>query len=60
MQVGPPLSMDQELTGRLDALRHLRVGRSRPRSRPSDIGAMELYGTPIVGSNPYEVINDLR
>ena len=23
--------------------------------RPSDIGAMELYGTPIVGSDPYEV-----
>jgi len=24
--------------------------------RPSDIGAMELYGTPIVGADPYEVI----
>lgn len=24
--------------------------------RPSDIGAMELYGTPIVGSDPYELI----
>jgi hypothetical protein len=24
--------------------------------RPSDIGAMELYGTPIVGSDPYDVI----
>ena len=22
----------------------------------SDIGAMELYGTPIVGSDPYEVV----
>jgi hypothetical protein len=25
-------------------------------TRPSDIGAMELYGTPIVGSDPYELI----
>ena len=25
-------------------------------ARPSDIGAMELYGTPIVGSDPYEVL----
>ncbi len=24
--------------------------------RPSDIGAMELYGTPIVGADPYDVI----
>ena len=32
------------------------VDRGEPMSRPSDIGAMELYGTPIVGSDPYEVI----
>ena len=32
------------------------VDRGDPMSRPSDIGAMELYGTPIVGSDPYEVI----
>lgn len=32
------------------------VDRGDPLSRPSDIGAMELYGTPIVGSDPYEVI----
>jgi hypothetical protein len=25
--------------------------------RPSDIGAMELYGTPIVGADPYDVIS---
>ncbi len=24
--------------------------------RPSDIGAMELYGTPIVGADPYDVV----
>ena len=32
------------------------VDRGDPMSRPSDIGAMELYGTPIVGNDPYEVI----
>ncbi|HET8778104.1 MAG TPA: hypothetical protein VFN76_10625 [Candidatus Limnocylindria bacterium] len=32
------------------------VDRGDPFSRPSDIGAMELYGTPIVGSDPYELI----
>lgn len=32
------------------------VDRGDPMSRPSDIGAMELYGTPIVGSDPYTVI----
>jgi hypothetical protein len=36
------------------------VDRGDPFSRPSDIGAMELYGTPIVGSDPYEVIAELR
>ena len=36
------------------------VDRGDPFSRPSDIGAMELYGTPIVGSDPYEVIAALR
>jgi hypothetical protein len=29
-------------------------------SRPSDIGAMELYGTPIVASDPYDVVSALR
>lgn len=28
--------------------------------RPSDIGAMELYATPIVGSDPYGLIDLLR
>ncbi|HEU4862273.1 MAG TPA: hypothetical protein VFU44_00710 [Candidatus Limnocylindria bacterium] len=36
------------------------VDRGDPFSRPSDIGAMELYGTPIVGSDPYEVMAQLR
>ena len=32
------------------------VDRGELFQRPSDIGAMELYGTPIVGSDPYDVI----
>lgn len=36
------------------------VDRGDPFSRPSDIGAMELYGTPIVGSDPYELTAALR
>ncbi len=36
------------------------VDRGDPFQRPSDIGAMELYGTPIVGSDPYELIDALR
>jgi hypothetical protein len=36
------------------------VDRGDPGLRPSDIGAMELFGTPIVGSDPYELIDTLR
>lgn len=36
------------------------VDRGDPFARPSDIGAMELYGTPIVGSDPYALIDALR
>lgn len=36
------------------------VDRGDPFARPSDIGAMELYGTPIVGSDPYALIEALR
>jgi len=32
------------------------VDRGDPFSRPSDIGAMELYGTPIVAADPYALI----
>jgi hypothetical protein len=35
------------------------VDRGDVERRPSDIGAMELYGTPIVGSDPYEVFASL-
>jgi hypothetical protein len=36
------------------------VDRGDPGSRASDIGAMELYGTPVVGSDPWEVAAALR
>jgi hypothetical protein len=36
------------------------VDRGDPALRPSDIGAMELFGTPIVGSDPYELLDSLR
>jgi len=35
------------------------VDRGDPFGRASDIGAMELYGTPIVGSDPYDLIDAL-
>ena len=36
------------------------VDRGDPMDRASDIGAMELFGTPIVGTDPYEVIAAVR
>jgi hypothetical protein len=36
------------------------VDRGDSFQRPSDIGAMELYATPIVGSDPYDLIDALR
>jgi hypothetical protein len=35
------------------------VDRGDPFERSSDIGAMELYGTPIVASDPYDLIAEL-
>jgi hypothetical protein len=36
------------------------VDRGDPFVRPSDIGAMELYGTPIVGADPYDLVAAIR
>lgn len=36
------------------------VDRGDPAQRASDIGAMELYGTPVVGSDPYDLAAALR
>lgn len=35
------------------------VDRGDPFQRASDIGAMELYGTPIVAGDPYDVVQDV-
>ncbi len=36
------------------------VDRGAPFVRPSDIGAMELFATPVVGSDPFEVAVRMR
>ena len=36
------------------------LDRGAPFVRPSDIGAMELFATPIVGSDPFDVVNTMR
>lgn len=55
----PPLATDGATWAAFPTMVRI-VDRGDPFSRPSDIGAMELYGTPIVGSDPYEVIAALR
>jgi hypothetical protein len=36
------------------------VDRGDPERRASDIGAMELYAAPVVGSDPFSVVDELR
>ena len=54
----PPLGTEQgwEMVPPIARL----VDRGHLAQRPSDIGAMELYATPIVGSDPFELIDALR
>lgn len=54
----PPLEAASDW-GAIPPMVHL-VDRGDPFARPSDIGAMELYATPIVGSDPYDLIAQLR
>ncbi len=58
----PPLGADTTRDAAWDAIPPMvrLVDRGDPFSRPSDIGAMELYGTPIVGSDPYDLVEALR
>jgi len=58
----PPLATDDATVPGWDAFPTMVriVDRGDPFTRPSDIGAMELYGTPIVGSDPYDVVAGLR
>ena len=57
----PPLTDGAAATGweRFPTMAWL-VDRGDPFTRPSDIGAMELYGTPIVGGDPYDLVRALR
>ncbi len=50
----PPLT-DQRGWERVGPMVRI-VDRGDPASRASDIGAMELYGTPVVGSDPWDVV----
>lgn len=57
----PPLTADGSNPGGWEAFPPMvrLVDRGNPSSRPSDIGAMELYGTPVVGTDPYRVVEQL-
>jgi hypothetical protein len=57
----PPLTNDGQARGWEGIGPIVRiVDRGDPASRASDIGAMELYGTPVVGTDPWEVAGALR
>jgi hypothetical protein len=57
----PPLSDDGPARGWEGVGPIVRiVDRGDPASRASDIGALELYGTPVVGTDPWEVAAALR
>jgi hypothetical protein len=56
----PPLAGDAaDGWDRLGPVVHL-VDRGDPGSTASDIGAMELYGAAVVGSDPYDIAERLR
>jgi len=54
----PPLGDGAEAWGWLPAIARI-VDRGDPFQRSSDIGAMELYGTPIVATDPYYLLAGL-
>jgi hypothetical protein len=54
----PPLSDGAADWAWLPPMVHI-VDRGDPFQRSSDIGALELYGTPIVASDPYELLASL-
>ena len=55
----PPLGDGAEAWGWLPPIARI-VDRGDPFQRSSDIGAMELYGTPIVATDPYELLAGLE
>jgi hypothetical protein len=55
----PPLGDGADAWGWLPPIARI-VDRGDPFQRSSDIGAMELYGTPIVASDPYDLLAGLE
>ena len=55
----PPLGDSADVWGWLPPIARI-VDRGDPFQRSSDIGAMELYGTPIVASDPYDLLAELE
>ena len=55
----PPLGDGAEAWGWLPPIARI-VDRGDPFQRSSDIGAMELYGTPIVATDPYDLLAGLE
>jgi len=55
----PPIGDGGDAWGWLPPMARI-VDRGDPFQRSSDIGAMELYGTPIVASDPYDLLAGLE
>ena len=55
----PPLGDEADAWGWLPPFARI-VDRGDPFQRSSDIGAMELYGTPVVSSDPYDLLAELE
>jgi hypothetical protein len=57
----PPLTSDGRVPAGWEGMPPIAriVDRGDPFERPSDIGGMELYGTPVVSADPYRLIGQL-
>jgi len=55
----PPLSESPEDWGGFPHLTRI-VDRGDPMNRTSDVGAMELYASPVISSDPFRVMEALR
>lgn len=51
----PPLESDNEDWSRFPGVVAHLIDRGDPTNRTNDIGSMELWGTPIVATDPYKV-----
>jgi len=55
----PPIAPVEEDWGGFPAIARL-VDRGNPRSKASDIGAMELYASSVISSDPFDVAQVVR